>query len=211
MIDDKIYKISVKRHNLNIMLDCTHYLISELLKLEETTIEEAKEFTKLFYEDGDLEKSLNHIITQKMWKLMTYFSYYYSYLLFSKKFVKQEKNKYILYLDNENILLKEQETGYIIKDKQFIKNLLEDDFMNNKLSSTINIRSFYENDRFVLLHSVRDYIIEYFKLDIKIDDENVAIIFKSDDIYTGKEKKEWELFKNTKENHKKLMKCINKF
>ena len=210
MIDDKIYKISVKRHNLNIMLDCTHYLITELLKLEETTIEEAKEFTRLFYEDGDLEKSLNHIITQKMWKLMTYFSYYYSYLLFSKKFVKQEKNKYILYLDNdsENILLKEQKTGYIIKDKQFIKKLLEDDFMNNKLSSTINIRSFYENDRFVLLQSVRDYIIEYFKLDIKID-EYVAIIFKSDDIYTER-KKTMELFKNTMENHKKLMKCINK-
>ena len=127
-------------------------------------------------------------------------------MFFSKQFVTGGgEEKFKLYLDNdlETILLQNKVTGDIISDKKYIKNLIHTDYTNKTLNMTIDTNSFREKTDLLSTKSVRNYILKYLDLDIKVNDD-ICINFSSNDIYHGEEKKQWQLYKKVTENYKKI-------
>jgi hypothetical protein len=164
------------------------------------------------FEEKNYSMALKLPIMLKMWNLLDFFARNYGYILFYRTFEKVADTNYILYLadDLETILLKEKETNIIISDKKFIKNILEYDYKNKQNNLDIITLSFFEKD-FFRMKQIRDFIIDYFDLDIHISND-IVIDFTPKDVYhnQNQRRKEWEMYKKTRESHKILMQQIRK-
>lgn len=182
--------------SIKTMIDCLDFLVIQLVKLDEITPEDGRNFLVNINENKEFDLTSN--IHEKTLELILFYTIFYRYSLFDRKFgVNDNEHLYNLCFSdvNKQMIFSTVKDDKIIEDNKIIKDIFE----KQKASVSLDILSFYKSEveDFAMKSDIRKYIIDYYNLDFELQN-TVLIKFDEKEKHseeTKKLKKEYEMEK----------------